>query len=163
MAVLGTTRRSADHGLTAGAGPPTGGWCDVALSRPDRSALAFTGTLICCHRGAFDARQTLELSLWRRRLTGMVIGHPICTADGFVGDAVLVDSLEEAMRYLEDLCAYPLQPDPPSGTVLERLLEMQRRAQFHQAFSSLVGEALAEWSALELSPDALTPAKRARP
>ena len=160
MAILGTARRSADHDLT---GRPAGGWCDVALPRLNRSALAFNGTLVCCHRRDFNAHVTLELSLWRRRLTGLVISYPVCTADGITGDAVLVDSVDEAMRYLEDLCAFPPPHDPPSGTLLEGLLQVQRGAQFHQAFSTLVGEALADWSALDPTPGTLMPPQQARP
>ena len=147
--VLGSGKRSEDLRLMFGAGTAEAGFVGVALARPDRSPLSFTGKLLFRHRRLFRNDQTLELTLWRRKLTGFVIGYPICTK-GYIGaDAVLVDSVAKAIHYLEDLCAFPPPIDPPPKPSLDVLLLVQQIAHLNQVFSSMVGEALADWVTLD--------------
>lgn len=147
---MGTGKRSVDHGL---ARPPLDGgplWSDVALARADRAPLAFTGALLLVHRRAFQTGLMLELSLWRRRLTGFVIGYPVFAREaGVASDAVRVDSVAEAILYLEDLCAFPQPMDQARPLSLDALMQAHRIAHFHQVFSALVGDALADWATLD--------------
>ena len=148
--MLGSERQAASGGAVYGKGLALNDWSDVSLPRPGQSPLRFNGLRLSHHRHRFSAQIDLEVSLWRRRLTGWVIAYPISTGAEIASDAVLVDSLDEAMRYLEDLCAFlPLQTPCPPETPVEKLLQLQQWAQFHHAFSSLVGEALANWSEVD--------------
>lgn len=146
---MGTGKRSADqraaHKPEDGALP----WSDIVLARADRAALSFTGVLLQAHQRPYQAGLLLEVTLWRRRLTGFVIGYPVSVMAGRVGsDAVRVDSVAEAILYLEDLCAIPPAVDlrPLS---LDALVQAHQISRFNQVFSALVGDVLADWAALD--------------
>jgi hypothetical protein len=149
MTALGTGKRSADH---RAANKPDDGalpWSDIVLARSDRSPMSFTGALLQAHQRPYQNGLLLAVTLWRRRLTGFVIGYPVCVMAGRVdSDAVKVDSVAEAILYLEDLCAIPPSIDPRPLS-LDALVQAHQISRFNQVFSALVGDVLADWTAFD--------------
>ena len=124
----------------------------MASLRADYTPLAFTGARIASHWRQFRGDETLRITLWQTRPTGFVVEYSVCTMAEIEADSVVVDSVEEAVTFFEDVCAYPPSPDLPPGSLLACLMQVQRIAHFNQAFSALVGEALADWASLDQAP-----------
>lgn len=147
--VLGTVERQQDMTGICSRLTDEPVWQNVSLSRSGRAPLTFSGSAIARHYCLFQSDQQLELVLWRRRLTGLVISYPVCLHETIVSEAVLVDNLAEATLFVEDICAFPPPVEPLFKPSLTDLLSVYRQAHFNERFSALVGQALADWALLE--------------
>jgi len=150
--VLYRASENLDRNLSFGSDIGTLDWTAVALLRAGCAPLAFTGARLASHWQRFRGDDTLGITLWQMRPRGYVIEYSVCTGAAIEADSIVVDSVEEAVTFFEDVCAYPPSPDLPPGSLLACLMQVQRIAHFNQAFSALVGEALADWASLDQAP-----------
>jgi len=149
---LGRASENSDRRFSFGSDIGTLDWTAVASLRAGCAPLAFTGARLASHWRHFRGEETLSITLWQMRPSGFVVEYSVCTGVQIEADSVVVDSVEEAVTFFEDVCAYPPSPDLPPGSLLACLMQVQRIAHFNQAFSALVGEALADWASLDQAP-----------
>ena len=128
------------------------GWEQVLLDRVDAPPLDFAGCQISRHWTRLYDDSVIGITLWQRPRSGFAVAFTVCTDGVLSSDAVAVDSLAEAVTFLEDYCALPPPPPHIAGPLCDALMRMQKTAHFAQAFAFLVGEALAAWTALTNDP-----------
>lgn len=122
------------------------GWEEVALDRADNLPISFAGRQLTRHWAGVSSGEVLSVSLWQRKKYGFVVAFTACVAGEIRSDCVAVDSLVEAMIFLEDYCAHPPVSAPPSERLVDSILHLHRSITYTQVFGALVGEALAAWS-----------------
>ena len=128
------------------------GWEEVTLDRMENRALTFTGRQLCMHWNHMPTGEALCIRLWQRRKSGFALSFTTRLGDRWGTEAVAVDSLGEAMSFLEDYCAQPPGLAGTADQLIESILTLQMTVNFTQIFSALVGEALAAWSDLGPAP-----------
>jgi hypothetical protein len=127
------------------------GWEQVHLNRVDAAPFSFVGCQISHHWRRWKEDDALHVTLWRRQPMGFAVEFSVFGNGALHDDAVCVDSLAEAMIFLEDLCAVPLPLSEVSGPLCDALLQIQKVVTFGQAFAFLVGEALSDWTHIDHS------------
>ena len=127
------------------------GWEQVSLCRADAPPLDFAGCQIAHHWTRLHDASVITVTLWQRSRSTFAVAYSSCIDGVLCTDAVAVDSLAEAVTFLEDYCALPPSAAPVAGPLCDTLMRIQKAAHFAQAFAFLVGEALAAWT--DRNPD----------
>jgi hypothetical protein len=128
------------------------GWEEVTLERVDDPPIKCACRQLTRHWAVIFSGEVLSVSLWQRKKSGFIISFSALVSRGLKTDSVAVESLAEAMTFLEDYCAHPLVPPPPVERLVDSILHLQRTLTYTQTFSALVGEALSAWSVHGLNP-----------
>jgi len=137
--------------LPFGADLVSKGWEQVHLTRVDAAPFSFVGCQVTYHWRRWKGDDALHVTLWRRQPIGFALEFSVIIDGALRNDAVCVDSLAEAMIFLEDICAVPLPLAEVSGPLCDALLQIQKVVTFGQAFAFLVGEALSDWMQIDQS------------
>lgn len=117
----------------------------VALDRLSGAKLTFTGRRIARHLLGLPWGEAMEISLWAKQKTGYVIGFQVFGEAGLRPHAAAVESLEDAVCFLEDFCSRLPEPSLQGESYEETLVMLQRAITCRTSFLTLVGEALAAW------------------
>lgn len=145
--ILGKVSKDRPRTPQFGADLESKGWEEVTADRVDNPPIRFAGRQLTRHWTGIFATEALSITLWQRKKSGFVIAFTANVAGVLTLDSVAVDSLVEAMIFLEDYCAHPLIGIPPADRLVDSILHLHRTLTYTQVFSGLVGEALAAWSA----------------
>ena len=139
---------SKDHPGTPpfGADLETKGWEETSLERVDSQPLKFAGRQLTHHWAPMFSNDILHISLWQRIQFGFIVSFSAYLDGELRTESVVVDSLAEAMTFLEDYCAHPPHSPPPVEHLVDSILHIHRTLAYMQAFALLAGEVLSAWS-----------------
>lgn len=135
-------------GPRSGADLACGAWGTAVVVRADKPPLRFKGRRLMLHWRDPSLGNRIVIELWQRQAGGFVVAHSLGGASEARTHAVRVKDLDEAMSYLEDLCAAMDDNFAASGKPAEIFIGLQQRLVFDQHFALLVGVALADWSVM---------------
>lgn len=124
----------------------------AALERLSGARLTFAGRRVAHHWHRMPWGQDMAITLWARQKSGFVVAFDTFDEGQVRPHAAVVDSVEDAICFLEDYCTRLPELFLQTDQIIQSLLALHRAASFRQAFLSLVGEALAAWIDLPEKP-----------
>lgn len=150
-------RRMIQPNFPSGAELSPGPSEQVALPRLSGAELSFTGRRLTRHWQVLPSGETLSVALYARGKGGYVVAFDTWREGAIAPHAAGVDSLEDALCFLEDYCTrLPEAGAVGEGVVqpvlVQSVIAMHRTAAYRAAFLSLVGEALSAWVDLPKRP-----------
>jgi len=134
-----------DQATPDGADMTCGPLEQVALDRLSGAKLTFTGRRIALHHLTLPWGAAASIALWAKQKSGFVIAFQVFGDEGLRPHAAGVETLDDAICFLEDFCTRMPDPVLQGASYEETLLTLQRTITFRTTFLTLVGEALADW------------------
>ena len=121
-------------------------WEQVSLDRLSGDPLCFSARQVARHWNRLYSGERVTISLWQRKKTGFAVSFTACVGGRLLTQSSVVDSLGDAICFLEDYCTRLPEPTPMAEYLMESILQLQRVLEFSDVFQALAGEALAAWT-----------------
>lgn len=144
--ILGKVLNDRPRAPSFGADTEPKGWEEVIATRVDRPPVKFAGRQITHHWARIFSGEVLAITLWERSKSGYQVLFTAFVAGELRTDSVAVDSILEAITFLEDNCAHPMSGAAQTDQLIDSVLHLYRSMTYSRIFAALAGEALAAWS-----------------